>query len=353
MIRKLASLQLFFILAATLVLAMTLGTLLPQNQSPEKYHEIFSHTTYRILQGLGVFDLYHSIWFVSLLALLGVNTAACISMRISERKLKKLPWGAIVSHAAFLLILAGGMVSGLWGKKGILELGTGQTQCCVPIPGSAGETLHLPFQVHLKDFNVEYYDGGRHYVQLVHTLENWQETLQVTPGENYTVRGKIQLKVVQFLPDFRLEKEGKTGRWKPYSVSSNPNNPALQVELTASPTRKIWLFARYPEFSHLMNSHEKTSGSPLQVLYEHEPAKIKQFRSRIEIVEKSESVQHAGAESGDQGRERTNHDAPKVMASGEIAVNHPFQYQAYTLYQTGYDPKNPEYSSSRFPKIRE
>lgn len=327
MIKKLSSLQLFFILAFLMMGAMTIGTLIPQNQTPEKYQLMFSPSVFQVFQKLGFFDLFHSNWFMLLMILLGMNTAACLYTRISANAFKTLPWGAILSHCAFLIILLGGVVSGLLGQRGVLALTVGQTDCCVPPLANGSPTIHLPFQVKLVNFNVEYYDLGKHTIQVDHRKEGWKETLNVEPGKKYDIRNKVQVTVLAYLPDFRLEKDPKTGSMKPYSISSYPNNPALELEVTASPTKRLWLFANHPDFSH---SLDKIDSEGIHLLYQFVPGKIKQFKSNLEVLSTGENS--------------------KKLASVEASVNHPFKYGGYTFYQSGYDPQNPNFSSFQVTK---
>lgn len=327
MIKKLASLQLFFVLAFLMMGAMTIGTLIPQNLTPEKYQATFSPTALQIFQKLGFFNLFHSNWFVMLMVLLGVNTAACLYTRIANNSIKNFPWGAIISHCAFLIILLGGVVSGLLGQRGVLALTVGQTDCCVPPMADGNPTIHLPFQVKLTNFNVEYYDVGKHYVHVNHIKEGWKEVVEVEPGKNYKVKEKVQISVLSYLPDFRLEKDDKTGVMTPHSISSYPNNPALELEVIASPAHRVWLFANYPDFGHSLN---KTASEGLHLLYQYIPGKIKQFKSDLEILSTGEKSEK--------------------LASVEASVNHPFKYGGYTFYQSGYDPQNPNFSSFQVTK---
>lgn len=270
-IKKLASFYLFLTLSFLLLAAMTAGTFIPQNQTAEEIAAMFRPETLSALKALGLLNLYHSPWFIALLGLLGLNTAACIAMRLAERRFKKLPWGALVSHAGFLVILLGGMISGIRAEKGVLALRVGDSQCCVPT-AAQDKTLHLPFQIKLTQFNVDYYDGGRHFLEVTDKKEGWKENLEVKVGDKYILKEKVRIEVLRHVPDFRLGKDEKTGKPVLYSASNHPNNPALQVSVTASPERKVWLFAHFPGFSH-------EGQEPLDLQYHYQPAKVRQFES--------------------------------------------------------------------------
>ncbi len=146
---------------------------------------------FQIFQKLNFFDLFHSAWFIFLMFFLGCNTAACLYTRIAKNSFNQLPWGAITSHFAFLIILLGGVMSGFSGQRGMLSLTVGQTDCCVPPLGRDGPTIHLPFQVKLVNFNVDYYDSGKHNLYVSHVKEGWKETITVEPGKKYGIKIKF------------------------------------------------------------------------------------------------------------------------------------------------------------------
>ena len=158
MIKKLSSIRFFFTLAIVLMVVMTIGTLIPQNAGVGTYRQMFSSPTLTLWSFSGLLDVFHSVWFIGLLALLGLTTSACIVWRVSRKHFKSLPWGALTSHAAILVILTGGVVSSLFGEKGLLELKTGQSNCCVP-SFTGQKTIHLPFQV-AKDPGVPFVYAG-------------------------------------------------------------------------------------------------------------------------------------------------------------------------------------------------
>ncbi len=63
-----------FIILATLSIA---GTVIQQNASVNEYLRVYSLTTFRILNALDLFDMYHSWWFITLLVLLSINLITC------------------------------------------------------------------------------------------------------------------------------------------------------------------------------------------------------------------------------------------------------------------------------------
>ncbi len=72
-----SSLKLSIFLLITLALVSIIGTVVPQNQLRDEYLRYYDQSTYALLKSLGLLDMYHSWWFVLILALLAVNLIAC------------------------------------------------------------------------------------------------------------------------------------------------------------------------------------------------------------------------------------------------------------------------------------
>ncbi|MGD8336009.1 MAG: cytochrome c biogenesis protein ResB, partial [Desulfobacterales bacterium] len=81
--RLFASVKLTVTLLMTLAATSIIGTLIPQNESPENYRRAFGEFYYRLFEILGIFDMYHSWWFQLLLVLLTVNIIVCSLNRLS------------------------------------------------------------------------------------------------------------------------------------------------------------------------------------------------------------------------------------------------------------------------------
>lgn len=71
------SLKLTIIILILLATTSIIGTVIVQNRSPEEYLKVYSETTYRVLDALQFFDMYHSWWFLALLGFFAVNLIAC------------------------------------------------------------------------------------------------------------------------------------------------------------------------------------------------------------------------------------------------------------------------------------
>ena len=77
------SVRLTIVLLLTLAATSIIGTLIPQNQSPDDYFNAFGAFLYRLFDVLGLFDLYHSWWFQTLMLMLAVNVLVCSLERLS------------------------------------------------------------------------------------------------------------------------------------------------------------------------------------------------------------------------------------------------------------------------------
>ncbi|MGD9325065.1 MAG: cytochrome c biogenesis protein ResB, partial [Desulfobacterales bacterium] len=78
-----SSVKLTVVLLLALALTSIIGTLIPQNESPQAYVKAFGTFLYRFFDILGFFDLYHSWWFQALMLLLALNVLVCSIDRLS------------------------------------------------------------------------------------------------------------------------------------------------------------------------------------------------------------------------------------------------------------------------------
>jgi cytochrome c biogenesis protein len=95
--RFFSSLKLTIFLLIGLASVSIIGTVIPQGTPPPaEYIASISQAKFRLYQGLGFFDMYHSWWFILLLYLLTLNLVAC--------SLRRLPrdWKMIATPAAVL-----------------------------------------------------------------------------------------------------------------------------------------------------------------------------------------------------------------------------------------------------------
>ncbi len=77
-----SSVKLAVVLLIILAIVSVIGTVIQQNESPEKYLQEYSQATVQLFEMLGFFDMYHTWWFVILLFLLTANLTVCTLERL-------------------------------------------------------------------------------------------------------------------------------------------------------------------------------------------------------------------------------------------------------------------------------
>ncbi|MBN2244656.1 MAG: cytochrome c biogenesis protein ResB [Candidatus Aminicenantes bacterium] len=350
-----SSLKLAIFLLIIITLASTLGTLVPQHRSPAEYAAKYGQFSIILLR-LQITRLYQSGWYITLLFLFAVNTLICSSNRLStklkkginphiqvdEKKLMRFKihedfvfrgdaaqikrnllhtlnqsrfktrekveddriflharkktlgfFGSDFVHLGIIIILLGGILSGVAGVRFNMTI-------------SEGETISLPgedFQIRLDEFTTEFYPNGNirdwkstltvveeqadiltRIIEVNHPLsykgyifyqssygynwsdpilrikisgkgqENFQDEFLVRIGETVKLSdGKTEFRVVRFFPDFVITENREAA-----SRSDQPNNPAVFFE--GYQEDKIifsgWNFAKFPDFSQIHSQEE-------------------------------------------------------------------------------------------------
>jgi len=346
-----ASVKLAIALLILLAAASVLGTLIPQGRTPAEYAARYGQLA-GLMTGLQLTSLYHSGWYLVLLFFLALNTVVCtlsrfpakwrrafspkveaetaglLAFKVKSRFGKNVPvaearakleavlasrhyrvksqsvekrlcvlaqkrkfghFGSDAVHLGLLVVIAGGIVSGLAGFRTQLELSEGQT---VQVP-------RAPFEIRLDRFETEYYPQGmvKAWKSTVTVLEagagvltqailvnkpltykgfsfyqtsygsDWNNpklevtikkkndpsfarTVTVSVGEKAAVDDKdvSQISVKRFVPDFVIGDGGQIE-----TRSQEPNNPAAQVEgwKGAEQVFSGWIFAKYPDFEQM------------------------------------------------------------------------------------------------------
>ncbi len=211
-------------IALLIVLAVTsiIGTVIQQNQSQEQYLQTYSETTYRVLDAMQFFDMYHSWWFMALLGLFSLNLITCSIKRFPrvwkavrepvlvpsdtlyrtfanfEEHVVALPqeqvrdrlaeflrrnfaaptvtpegdrihffaqkapyarFGVYVTHLSILIIFLGAIVGILGGYKGWVNILEGGGTIDKVMPRSGREPIPLGFTVRCESFSLSYYEG--------------------------------------------------------------------------------------------------------------------------------------------------------------------------------------------------
>lgn len=208
----------------TLILLATtsiIGTVIQQGLSPQEYLQEYSQTTFKVLNSMDFFDMYHSWWFLALLGIFSLNLIACSLKRlprvmkmvrepvlvpgdtlyrtlscVEEEVVKKpLPetrdrlvdflqknfsrpvvtedgdrvhlfaqkgayarFGVYVTHLSILIIFVGAIIGSLWGYKAYVNIVEG-TQTQKVWPRNGGPAIPLGFSVRCDSFKVTYYPG--------------------------------------------------------------------------------------------------------------------------------------------------------------------------------------------------
>lgn len=220
-----SSLKCGLILLALLGIATILGTVILQRPMAREgqIEQIYAPQTIQILDFFGLFDVFHSWWFILLLGLLGANIALASIERFPQawryfsrphfeadewfvRKLpavREIPIGnrepeealrtaarvfesqglrprreslengtlyverhrvarlaPYVVHLSLLIIFAGAMVDGMWGYRGFVSLGPGMKASVVEPLSSSGQSHPLPFTLRCDAAGMETYENG-------------------------------------------------------------------------------------------------------------------------------------------------------------------------------------------------
>lgn len=219
--RFLASLRLTVVLLLCLAVLSTIGTVIPQNISPQAYVSQYGLFNYRLFVLFDIMDMYHSWWFVGLLFLLVVNIIVCSIDRLQrtakvifvkkptfdlqqyrQRKSRhdfsaattaenlKMPFhrflsrrfgyceivdtdkgfaitaekgrwtrlGVYVVHSSIVILLLGGLLGAKFGFEGFAAIPEGDTVDTIQLTRS-GRTLKLPFAIRCDDFDLQFYAG--------------------------------------------------------------------------------------------------------------------------------------------------------------------------------------------------
>ncbi|MDN5347218.1 MAG: cytochrome c biosis protein [Clostridia bacterium] len=127
----------------------SLGSLIPQGQSGAFYKMYYGRLLGSLIVFLSLDNLFRSWWFIALGIILAASILSC-----SVQRIRKLPgrkgWGSILLHLSILVVLAGAVVSGVFGRSAYVEVGVGDS---IDLTGKG-----FPGQVlTLKDFNIAYY----------------------------------------------------------------------------------------------------------------------------------------------------------------------------------------------------
>jgi len=220
---RLGSMSLAITLLTVLALASVIGTVLLQNQDQADYLQQFGPIWYWVFRSLGLFDMYHTWWFLSLLGFLMLSLTVCLwrnvprfmkemrssKVAISESAMKHMKysrhwdlkgqraenvllvvkeqlkewrireeqrgdvsyiradkgqyhkWGYILVHSAMLVILVGGWMSVQFGFRGNMSVPEGAKESEITfLKGTSTEYMKMPFEVRCNEFSIDFYPNG-------------------------------------------------------------------------------------------------------------------------------------------------------------------------------------------------
>lgn len=217
-----SSLRLTISLLILLAAASVLGTIILQNGTPEQYLAEYGPNLARILHFFGLFDMYHSWWFLAILAVLVLNLVFCSLDRLPSvwrqvfhpridlglKSIEAQPFtqsfriakagkvleeeveksihrflgearriensqrlllyfekgrygrlGVYIAHLSIIIILIGGMTGSVFGFRGVVRIVEGQTVDHVSLRKD-GRFVDYPlgYQVRCDDFDISFYD---------------------------------------------------------------------------------------------------------------------------------------------------------------------------------------------------
>jgi len=353
--RFFSSVKLAIVLLIIITIASILGTLIPQHRSTAEYAAQYGQLS-TILVRLEITKLYQAWWFSGLLFLFSLNIIVCTLTRLSpklrralkpslEKEKKKILslkihadfnknkdlettaeltkkelasrryrvteerqesstflvgrkrmlglFGSDIVHLGLLVIIIGGIVSGLAGFRTNLNIAEGQT---IDVP-------QADFQLRLDKFETELYPNGNvrdwkstlsvieqdkvlfdKTIEVNHPLSykgfvfyqaytgyNWENPilhlwvkksadpsyvnqLKLKVGETATLAEEnIEITVIRFVPDFIIGENNEVA-----TRSMDPNNPAVLIggRRDGEEVFSAWAFAKYPDFGQMHSKQE-------------------------------------------------------------------------------------------------
>ena len=241
-----------------LAIASIFGTIVEQNQPPEKYHQIYEDWAVALMNRINLFDMYHSWWFLALLVLFTVNLSCCTidrfpkmlrvvrnprtkldenlekTLSLSDRWKKKgtlSDWaakyslalsasfakpkvteeggvvhlyaetgvasrfGVYVTHLSIVFIFIGAIVGNVLGYKSYVNITDGEEVSHLDARGGK-EHINLPFSVRNNRFSLETYPSGqpKKYASDLSVVEGGREVLRKT----ITINDPLQYKGIWF-----------------------------------------------------------------------------------------------------------------------------------------------------------
>jgi len=276
-----------------IVLAVTsiIGTIIEQNQPPEKYHQIYEDWSFALMDRLNLFDMYHSVWFLLLLVLFTVNLSCCTidrfpktlkvvrnprtkldgnlekTLSFSDRWKRKgalSEWadkyagalsssfarpavteeggtvhlyaesgvasrfGVYVTHLSIVVIFIGAIVGNVAGFKGYVNIPEGESIAQVPVRGG-NRMQDLGFTLRCNAFSLETYPSGqpKAYKSDLSVFDGGREVLRKT----IVVNDPLQYRGIWFYQSSYGQSDGAAAQ---VAVSRKDGTPMGKLALKAN-----------------------------------------------------------------------------------------------------------------------
>lgn len=218
----LCSLKLTIILLLLLALTSIIGTLIQQNAPAADYIREYGQANYELFRRLQFIDMYHSTWFIGILALFSINLICCsiknfprawkflkepmlvagsgtfkgsankaefISKASQQETAERLSallkkeigkatltekdgklylfaqkgiysrFGAYITHLSILIVMAGAIIGNIWGYKAYVNIVEGSSINQV-LSRNGTTPIDLGFTVRCDNFDVSYYPNS-------------------------------------------------------------------------------------------------------------------------------------------------------------------------------------------------
>ena len=264
--------------------------------------------------------------------LLAVLVAAALALARTRRD---GPWIAL-AHLGGLLVLLGGLIGsdkahGLAGSLlgvekvpgGYLAIGRGEQSDVLLERNLTTQAGRLPFALRLRQLRVEHYPPkDDRWVLVVRATEYRGQPLETPPQVLTWEPGQAinlpfcdaTLTVLDYVP---------FSRYRPPEKVADSLHPAMRVELRRGEVRReVWLLPTEDD-PQAGVSVTQTLGldGEVGVHLLPPPRRVKDYASHVEVL-----------------------DGGRVVAAGEIRVNHPLHYGGYHLYQYACDEEGGQFT---------
>ncbi|MEW5914514.1 MAG: cytochrome c biogenesis protein ResB [Thermodesulfobacteriota bacterium] len=324
-----SSVKLSFSLLLILALTSIAGTLIPQKEAASVYLRAFGEAGWRLVQALGLNDMYHAAWFRLILAALAVNLVICSLNRLpttfklmrrdpeedlaSMRKPRQrftLPgapsenlaaaekaltrvgrvqqgqtpqglvlfaqkgaWsrlGVYVVHLSVLVILAGALVGNFLGFAGSVNIEQGQTVDHIIL--DSRQPKKLDFALRLNKFTISYYPSGMpsEYRSEVTFLKNGQPV----KSASLIVNDPAEFQGIDFY-------QASYGESLNLKVSYQKGDKTLEAVLSNQHWRQLpdGAYAAVADYRKSIKMGDKYSGPFARIVYQGQQGESQSFNA--------------------------------------------------------------------------